>query len=592
MAKIANLKKIVKKIKLAPPAKAAPNEIYLIASGDLRDSANAVCWAEQAKMEKKLISIIKKFKAPNGKKYKVIRAHKYNPVLKHGFINSQKMGNEVFQRIPPNATVVVAESVWQYSHHVLGSLVNHQGKILTVANWSGTWPGLVGMANLNASLTKHGREYSSLWSEEFKDPFFLNGLKEFLTTGKITYDTRHAKPYARVNLGKYRDAQKLGKLLADHLRRNRAIIGPLDEMCMGMENGVFGNELLYKKGMGKENISQSELLARMGTVSNKEGWGVIQWLMKKGMKFQIGKNEKKDLTRNQLIEQGKMYIAAVRIAHKYGLDCIGIQYQQGLKDCCAASDLVEGLLNNPDRPKVTCDEQNCPDYGKVIRPGEAIPCFNEVDEGCAVDLVLSSRVWKALGMDPSANQEDVRWSRPFTGKIHTTAGPLHVENEEVWVELLSGSSPASHFVKGYRGASSERQPAMYFPKGGGTMKGVGKEGEVVWSRAYIDEKGALCLDLGRGGVCGLPEAETQDRLKKTTPQWPIKHLIRYGCTRDQFMAKHKSNHETILYADNADMANQALVAKAAMAHELGFKVYICGSVDIKDSLEYRAKHQK
>jgi len=253
---------------------------------------------------------------------------------------------------------------------------------------------------------------------------------------------------------------------------------------------------------------------------------------------------------------------------------------------------VEGLLNNPQRPEVICDDPDSKQYGKVIRPGEAIPCFNEVDEGCAVDLVLSSRVWKALGMDPSANQEDVRWSRPYTGTIETTSGVMKVESEEVWVELLSGSSPASHFVGGYAGASSERQSAMYFPKGGGTLKGVGKCGEVVWSRNYIDEKGDLCMDLGRGGICGLPEAETQDRLKKTTPQWPIKHLIRYGVSRNQFMAKHKSNHETILYADDAESANQAMLAKAAMADELGMKVFICGSFDLKDSLEYRAKGKK
>lgn len=229
----------------------------------------------------------------------------------------------------------------------------------------------------------------------------------------------HTRPFAKVNASGYANVMKPGRALAEHLRHHRAIIGPLDEMCMGMENAVFGNELLYKKGMGKENISQSELLARMGTVSDRDGWAVIKWCMDRGMKFYIGTDEKTELTKRQLIAQGKMYVAAVRIAHKYGLDCIGIQYQQGLKDCCPASDLVEGLLNNPERPDVKCDDRSCADLGKFIRKGDAIPCFNEVDEGCAVDLVLSSRVWKALGMDPSANQEDVRWSRPYTGRIQT-----------------------------------------------------------------------------------------------------------------------------------------------------------------------------
>ena len=50
--------------------------------------------------------------------------------------------------------------------------------------------------------------------------------------------------------------------------------------------------------------------------------------------------------------QCKMYIAAVRIADDFGCDTIGIQYQQGLKDLMPASDLVEGTLNNSDRPPV------------------------------------------------------------------------------------------------------------------------------------------------------------------------------------------------------------------------------------------------
>ena len=71
----------------------------------------------------------------------------------------------------------MVEAVWQYSHHVLHGLFTHQGPILTVANWSGEWPGLVGMLNLNGSLTKAGVRYNTLWSEDFTDEFFLNGLE-------------------------------------------------------------------------------------------------------------------------------------------------------------------------------------------------------------------------------------------------------------------------------------------------------------------------------------------------------------------------------------------------------------------------------
>jgi hypothetical protein len=117
--------------------------VQLIANGDLRQSANAKCWPEQKKMEDTLSTAV----ADLG--YEVVRAHAYKEDVKHGFISSQKEGLEVFKNIDPDAPLIVAECVWQYSHHVLPGLISHRGPILTVANWSGTWPGLVGMLNLN-----------------------------------------------------------------------------------------------------------------------------------------------------------------------------------------------------------------------------------------------------------------------------------------------------------------------------------------------------------------------------------------------------------------------------------------------------------
>jgi hypothetical protein len=35
------------------------------------------------------------------------------------------MGMDVFSQIPPDAPVIVAEAVWQYSHHVLAGLRGH-----------------------------------------------------------------------------------------------------------------------------------------------------------------------------------------------------------------------------------------------------------------------------------------------------------------------------------------------------------------------------------------------------------------------------------------------------------------------------------
>src|SRR4030042_1962778 len=163
--------------KLTTPPKAKKRQVLLVTSGDLRLSANQTCWEAQKAMEEAL------GKAVADAGYELVRAHPYKPDEKHGFIASQKEGMCVFAGIDPQAKLIVAEAVWQYSHHVLAGLLDHEGPILTVANWSGTWPGLVGMLNLNASLTKADKKYSTLWSEDFTDQAFLKNLGKGLDKG-------------------------------------------------------------------------------------------------------------------------------------------------------------------------------------------------------------------------------------------------------------------------------------------------------------------------------------------------------------------------------------------------------------------------
>jgi hypothetical protein len=117
---------------------------------------------------------------------------------------------------------------------------------------------------------------------------------------------------------------------------------------------------------------------------------------------------------------------------------------------------------------------------------------------------------------------------------------------------------------------------MYFRLGGGTLRGIAKPGEIVWSRIFV-EGGRLRMDLGRAKAIALPMAETQRRWNETTWQWPIMHAVTYGVTRDQMMARHKANHIQVAYANSAREANLALYTKAALAAELGIDVSVCGT---------------
>jgi hypothetical protein len=414
---------------------------------------------------------------------------------------------------------------------------------------------------LNGSLTKADVKYSTLWSEDFTDKFFAKKLRGWLSDGKVKHDTAHVLKFKDAKVPG--SSRKVGERIARRFLSGKAIMGVFDEGCMGMYNAIIPDELLHPTGVYKERLSQSSLYAKMLTVPDEEARRIYDWLLSRGVKFHFGPSEETDLTENQVLQQCKMYIAAVRIADEFGCATIGIQYQQGLKDLAPASDLIEGLLNNVDRPPVH-HELN----GQELFPGEALPHFNEVDECAGLDGLVTNRVWLELGYSPETTLHDLRWGR-------------HFKNSEidayVWVFLISGGAPPAHFVGGYGGTSSERQPTMYFRLGGGTCKGVSKPGWIVWSRVYVSG-GELHFDTGLAEVVQLPEEETNDRWRQTTPQWPIMHAVLQGISRDQMMGRHKSNHIQVAYAPDRAGAQGAMFTKAVAMDALGLKVHFCGNL--------------
>ncbi len=533
--------------------RAGVKDVLLVASGDLRLSANRECWPAQLACERALA------KAVRACGYRLVRAHPFKKAEGHGFVASQAEGMRVFAKLDPEAPLIVAEAVWQYSHHVLAGLTTHRGPILTVANWSGQWPGLVGMLNLNGSLTKAGVRYATLWGEDFSAPEFLRKLNTWLKRGRIFHDTSHVTPLKQVKVPA--GAQRLGESLAEDLRRNKAIMGIFDEGCMGMYNAIIPDQMLHATGVFKERLSQSALYYATTQVKTLDARAVFDWLLRRGMKFNFGPRESRDLTRAQVLTQCRMYVAAVRLADAFGCECIGIQYQQGLKDLLPASDLVEGMLNDSVRPPV-----RSADGGRVLYDGRPVLHFNEVDECAGLDAIMTLRVHRAMRQPVENTLHDLRW-----GDWDASG----TTDQYVWVLEISGAVPASHFARGWRDAVGERQPAMYFRLGGSTVKGVSKPGEVIWSRIYVEDD-RLKMDLGRGEAIKLPKRETERLWNSTTPQWPIMHLVTHGVTRDQMMAKHKANHIHVAYADDAKSADAALLAKAAMAEAMGMEVNLCG----------------
>jgi L-fucose isomerase-like protein len=524
------------------------NKVYLISNGDFRDSAGEVCWPKQ----EETLKAVKATFARLG--YNTKFFPKYDAKRKHGFLTKQCTGAEIFSKIDPAAPVVIVLSCWAYAHHVSGSLQTHRGPVLLLANFDGTWPGLVALLNHSATLERLCVKHSRLWTETFADdPHFMKRLKSWCKTGEITYDTSHIVSAEKLNLSP--KAIDFGKNLAKDIILKKRIMGQLDPGCMGMLNAVINPSKLGAIGMPVELLNQSDLVAEMALVEEQEAQSHLNWLLKKGAWFDWGTDQYEDLVHGQVLMQMKMYSAAGRIYQRYGLSAIGIPYQVGLVRSVPASDLAEGMLNNSDRPDVIDS-----DTGKVINKGKPIVHFNEGDMGSGIPQVLMYDIYERKGMPPETTLHDIRWGREYEGKF-------------IWVFEISGGAPPAHFG-GWKNAKIYRQPKMYFPLGGGTCSGVSRPGIITWARFY-EHFGEIGMDCGTGEVMELPEREISDRLEKTTPQWPIANVHIPGYDRDQCMASHMSNHITIGYGD-------ILQELVATCQYLGIPTRVMG--DVKDTL--------
>ena len=519
-------------------------KIYLISNGDFRDTACQECWPKQQETLKAVEGAFSQLG------YETEILPQFDSHRGHGFITKQYEGTQVFSQIEPSAPVVIVLSIWAYSHHVCGPLQTHKGPILLLANFDGTWPGLVALLNHTGTLDRLCLKHSRLWSESFADDDqFMQQLKSWCENGEVSHDTSHLADAEALTLSS--EANEFGRKLAANIIRTKRIMGQLDPGCMGMLNALINPAKLGAIGLPVELLNQSDLLAEMELVSDEEAQGHLNWLVAKGVWFNWGADQYEDLVHSQVLMQMKMYSAAARIYKRFGLSAVGIPYQLGLVRCVPSSDLAEGMLNNSERPDVVD-----PDTGGVINAGKPIVHFNEGDMGSGIPQVLMHDIYTRKGLPPETTLHDIRWGREYEGKF-------------IWVFEISGGAPPAHFG-GWGNAKVYRQPSMYFPLGGGTCSGVCKPGIITWARFY-EHFGEIGMDCGTGEVIELPQEETQDRLEKTTAEWPIANAYISGYGRDQCMATHMSNHITIGYGDIL----QELVATCL---NLGIPTRVAGNV--------------
>jgi L-fucose isomerase-like protein len=428
---------------------------------------------------------------------------------------------------------------WFYGPHTTEGVVGKDNPLLLASNFSGQWPGLVGLLNTGACLEMLGRPFSRIWTtatDWTADDEFMTHLEEWCTTGRIRYaeqDLIYDVPIAP-------DARALARELAGALRRRRALMLMLGDTSMGMINGYFGPRLLHRHGFAEHKIDQAWLLDRGPKIPDGRIDAAFTLVKDRGVTFHWREPGAEDFDERATREQLRDYLVVKDLIEEYGGDCLGWQYQLGLLPLRPPSDFAEGLFNSTCRP-----ESN----------GDTIVCATEADQGNAVPMELMKRLLKTKGLHQAVMFHDVRWGAEHEGRF-------------LWVLLNSGSCGAyafNHDPDTLAGVHSYRQPSAYFPVPGGTFAGESLAGAITWARAYVKED-ALWMDIGRGEVVHLPPAVRDAWWQGTTRQWPFM-AADLGVGRDTIMAHYLSNHIAVAYGD----IFQEMVA---LSQELGIKVRI------------------
>jgi L-fucose isomerase-like protein len=459
------------------------------------------------------------------------------PYLVDGFLTRP---HHAIEKLGPVQDPMVGICVhWFYGPHTTEGVVGKDNPLLLASNFSGQWPGLVGLLNTGACLESLGRKFSRVWTDApdwTADDVFMARLEEWCRTGRIVYgedDLAYAAPVSAV-------AAALASRVARQFRDRRALILMLGDTSMGMINGYFGPRLLNRHGFTEHKVDQAWIIHRGRAIADSRVDAALAFVKAHGVTFHWSEPGVEDFTEAATREQLRDYLVVLDLVNEYKADCLGWQYQLGLLPLRPPSDFAEGLFNSVCRP-----ESN----------GDLVVCSTEADQGNAVPMEMMKRLLAAKGLHQAVMFHDVRWGGEHDGRF-------------VWVLLNSGSCGAyafNHDPGTLKGTHSYRQPKAYFPVPGGTFAGESLPGKVTWSRCYIKEA-ALWMDIGRGEVVKLPPAKRDAWWEGTTRQWPFM-AADLGVGRDTLMAHYLSNHIAVAYGDIFE-------EMVALSRELGFRVRV------------------
>ncbi|MFO0614437.1 MAG: hypothetical protein U0414_17770 [Polyangiaceae bacterium] len=447
------------------------------------------------------------------------------PYVVEGFLSKP---HESIEKLGPVQDPMIGVCVhWFYGPHTTDGVVGKDNPLLLASNFSGRWPGLVGLLNTGACLEMLNRPFSRLWTEApdyTTDDAFMQRLEAWCRTGKISYDEGGLRVLGGEDGGPAPTAaaSAIAARVEAEIRRRKVLLLMLGDTSMGMINGYFGPRLLHSHGFTEHKVDQAWIIDRGRRIADARIDAALAFVKEKGVTFHWGENGNADFDEAATREQLRDYLVVLDLVDEFKADCVGWQYQLGLIPLRPPSDFAEGLLNSTCRP-----ESN----------GDTIACATEADQGNAVPMEMMKRLLKAKGLHQAVMFHDVRWGARHEGRF-------------LWVLLNSGSCGAyafNHDPSTLRGAHTYRQPSLYFPTPGGTFAGESLPGAMTWARAYIKED-KLWMDIGKGEVVKLPPEVRDAWWNGTTREWPFM-AADMGIGQETLMAHYLSNHVAVAYGD-------------------------------------------
>ena len=375
------------------PASGPGRDVVLVASGDSRLSANRVCWPAQAALE---TAVTPHLRVDSGAR--VVRGHPFDAAKGHGFIDGQARGIEIFRTIDPRRAarrrrggVAVHEPRPRRTHQAPRPDPHARQLERPVA---GT------RRPAQPERVAHQGRHPLQHDLERGLHRRVRAQRDRGVARRRAHRPRHvARPPDRSTrtfaARRSRSIVARGADLGAALQHDQAILGVFDEGCMGMYNAIIPDHLLHATGLFKERLSQSRSTPRCASVPDETARRTTTGCAGAGMTFAARRATRPPSSPSARCSRASRCTtppcaspttsAAPRSASSTS---------RGSRTACVASDLAEGLLNNPDRPPVAGAD------GAPLFDGLAVPHFNEVDECAGVDGLITDRVWTDLGIDP------------------------------------------------------------------------------------------------------------------------------------------------------------------------------------------------